>query len=319
MKRAVVIGGAGFIGSQLADRLLRSGYKVTVFDNLTMGKKSHLRGALTSSQFRFVKGDVLDERALGPILKGDPTVFHLAANSDIMKAMGNPGLDFHQGIRATFYVLEAMRRSGTRKIVYFSGSGVYGDCGRKYMRENQGALCPQSMYGAAKLSSEAMISAYSFLYGMQAWVLRLANIIGPRPTHGVVFDLIKKLKTDSCRLRVLGNGRQSKSYLHVEDLLSALFLVMKRAREPLNVFNISSGSYLSVRDITLMVIKSMGLEGKTKVVYSRSERGWKGDVPHYRLDITKIQKLGWRPQMTSKQAVLRTIREVLEDSEIRPR
>lgn len=311
MKKAVVIGGAGFIGSHFTDRLLKDGFHVTVFDNLSTGRSAHLSAARKNPRFRFVAGDLLKGTLLEKTLQGHPLVFHLAANSDIMRAMKDPGLDFSQGIEATFRVLESMRRAKAPRLVYFSGSGVYGDFGRTFVKESDGPLNPKSMYGAAKLSSESMISAYSHLYGLQAWIFRPANIIGPRPTHGVIYDFIRKLQADPKRLDVLGDGRQSKSYLHVSDLMDAVLFAVGRAREPLNTFNLASETYLSVREIAAIVIQAMGLAGSAKPRFGRSERGWKGDVPHYRLSIRKIRDLGWRPSMTSKQAVERTAHEIL--------
>ncbi len=310
--KALVIGGAGFIGSHFADRLLSDGHQVTVFDNLSTGRKAYLQSASKNKKFRFVSGDILSGSALRKAVKGQDLVFHLAANSDIMRAMKDPGLDFDQGIRATFCVLEALRREGVRKLVYFSGSGIYGDFGRTFVDESRGPLNPKSMYGAAKLSSEAMISAYSHLYDLQAWIFRPANIIGPRPTHGVIYDFISKLTADPGRLAILGDGSQTKSYLHVQDLLAAVFFAIKKARAPLNQFNLASETYISVREIAAIVAEAMGLSG-VKFLYGRGKRGWKGDVPHYRLSIQKIKKLGWKPRLTSKQAVERTAHEILAE------
>lgn len=315
--KTLVIGGAGFIGSHFVDRLLAEGHRVTVFDNLSTGRKAHLNSVATNTRFRFISGDILKGRALEKAVKGQELVFHLAANSDIMRAMRDPGLDFEQGIRATFRVLEAMRAAQSAKLVYFSGSGVYGDFGRTFVDESYGPLNPKSMYGAAKLSSEAMISAYSHLYGLQAWIFRPANIIGPRPTHGVVYDFIRKLQHNPKRLDILGDGRQSKSYLHVRDLLDAVFFTLGKARAPLNQFNLASETYLNVRGIADIVTEAMGLKGITRMYFGKSERGWKGDVPHYRLSIKAIKALGWKPSMTSEAAVERTALEILAEMDLR--
>ncbi len=310
--KTLVIGGAGFIGSHFTDRLLAEGHHVTVFDNLSTGRKAYLQGALKNNKCRFVSGDILGGEALRRAVKGQDLVFHLAANSDIMRAMKDPALDFEQGIRATFCVLEALRKENVSKLVYFSGSGIYGDFGRTFVDESKGPLNPKSMYGAAKLSSEAMISAFSHLYGLQAWIFRPANIIGPRPTHGVIYDFICKLNSNPARLSILGDGSQTKSYLHVQDLLDAVFFILKKTRQPLNQFNLASETYISVREIAAIVTESMGLEG-VKFIYGRAKRGWKGDVPHYRLSIKKIKSLGWKPKMTSTQAVERTAHEILAE------
>lgn len=315
--KTLVIGGAGFIGSHFVDRLLADGHRVSVFDNLSTGRKAHLQSVARNSRFRFIGGDILKGRTLEKAVRGQDLVFHLAANSDIMRAMRDPGLDFEQGIRATFRVLEAMRLSNVRKLVYFSGSGVYGDFGRTFVDESCGPLNPKSMYGAAKLSSEAMISAYSHLYGLQGWIFRPANIIGPRPTHGVIYDFICKLLKNPKRLDILGDGRQSKSYLHVSDLLEAVLFTLEKARAPLNQFNLASETYLSVRGIAEIVTEAMGLKGTVKLHFGKSERGWKGDVPHYRLGIKAIKALGWKPSMTSQTAVERTAREILAQMDLK--
>jgi UDP-glucose 4-epimerase len=305
-----VIGGAGFIGSHLVDRLMERRDSVTVFDNLSTGKRSFLAAHEGRPRFRFVRGDILEPSALRRAMRKNDWVFHLAANADIMKAMREPALDYEQGIRATFYVLEAMRMEGARRLVYLSGSGVYGDYGTRRVSEDQGPLRPQSMYGAAKLASEAMISAYSHLYGMRAWIFRPANIIGARPTHGVIFDLRRKLRRDPRALRVLGDGRQSKSYLHVDDLLDAVFLAMKKGKGNVNQYNVAGPTYLTVRAIAGSLIREMGLR-KVKVYYGREPRGWKGDIPKYRLDTGRLAALGWKPRYDSRGAVVRTIREIL--------
>ncbi|MBI4550385.1 MAG: NAD-dependent epimerase/dehydratase family protein [Candidatus Omnitrophica bacterium] len=308
--RDFVIGGAGFIGSHLTGRLLQAGRGVTVFDNLSTGKRSFLRPYEGHPGFRFVRGDVLSLRALRSAMKGCGFVYHLAANADIMRAMKDPGLDFYQGVVATFYVLEAMRGLGLKPLVYFSGSGVYGDYGLRSIPEDAGPLRPQSMYGAAKLSSEAMISAYSHLYGIRAWIFRPANIIGPRPTHGVIYDFIRKLKRDPRRLAVLGDGSQSKSYLHVEDLLDAVFLAVRRARAPVNAFNVGSRTSVTVREIARVVAREMGLR-RVRFDFGRGARGWKGDIPKVRLDIRRLSRLGWSPRLNSREAVVRCCREIL--------
>jgi len=316
--KSFVTGGAGFIGSHLVERLLKRGDTVTVYDNLSFGHKAFLREAQQHPKFHFMEGDLLDVVALGRAVTGHERVFHLAANSDIMRAMHDPSLDFQQGIQATFSLLEAMRQKQIRQILYFSGSGVYGDWGDKPMSETTAGTGPRSMYGAAKMASEGMIGAYSHLYDIQAWILRPANIIGSRPTHGVLFDFIRKLKTDPKRLEILGNGAQSKSYLHVEDCLDALFLVLEKAKDKMNIFNVSSESYVTVREIAALVTRAMGLQD-VAMTFGQEAGGWKGDIPVCRLSVDKIKKIGWTAKLSSAQAIEKTIREILQVNSFAPR
>lgn len=311
--KSFVTGGAGFIGSHLVERLLKRGDTVTVYDNLSFGHKAFLRAAQQQPNFRLIECDLLDAAALGRALSGHERVFHLAANSDIMRAMHDPSLDFQQGIQATFTLLEAMRQNKIRQIVYFSGSGVYGDWGEQPMSEATAGTGPRSMYGAAKMASEGMIGAYSHLYDIQAWILRPANIIGSRPTHGVLCDFIRKLKADPKRLEILGNGSQSKSYLHVEDCLDAVSVVTETAKDQMNIFNVATENYVTVRDIAATVIRLMGLQG-VEMVFGKEAGGWKGDIPICRLSVDKIKKLGWTAKLSSAQAIEKTIHEILQIS-----
>lgn len=308
--KILVTGGAGFVGSHLVDWLMKKGHRVTVYDNLKTGHLSFLTSHLKDLRFQFIKNDVLNSQALKKALKGQDMVFHASANSDIIKAMKSPNLDFKQGILATFRLLEAMIESGVKKLVYFSGSGVYGDFGSQFMHEDLGPLNPKSMYGAAKLSSEGMISAFSHLYGFQAWIFRPANIIGGRPTHGVIYDFIQKLNKNPNEIKILGDGTQSKSYIHITDVVDGILFVLENTNRPLNQFNIATESYITVREIAEMVCAEMGLD-RARLIFGKSERGWIGDVPKYRLDIKKIKSLGWKPKLNTRQAVMKTIHEIL--------
>lgn len=310
-KNALITGGAGFIGSQLADYLLDKGYIVTVIDNLSWGKEEFFEHNLKNSKFKFVKLDLLDKKALSNVLSDKiDTVFHLAANSDISRSAKDPVIDLNNTTIATFNLLSVMREKGVKKIFYFSGSGVYGDVGNIYTKENFGPLCPVSMYGATKLSAEAMIYAYSNLFDMQVWVLRPANIIGPRATHGVIFDFINQLKEHPEFLRILGNGKQSKSYLYIKDVIDAVDLVWNKSKEKVNIFNIASNSFITVTEIANEILKQMDLIN-TRVEYTGGTIGWKGDVSVVRIDNKKIEKLGWKSKYTSKQAVRKTVQLLL--------
>jgi len=313
--RYFITGGAGFIGSSVCARLLAANSQdsVTVFDNLSSGKESYIERHYVNPQFRFVKGDLLNSDELNSSIKGHDFVFHFAANADIAKSMTNTDLDVKLTIVATYNLLEAMRLGGVRKIVYSSGSGIYGDVGITETAEDFGPLLPISLYGASKLGAEGLISAFSHMFDMQAWIFRFANVIGGRQTHGVISDFIQKLKANSTTLDVLGNGTQSKAYIHVTDIMNAIFFVVERAKDRVNLFNVATDDYITVREIAERVVAAMSLQG-VKMNYSASDRGWKGDVPVVRFNLDKIHTLGWRAKHSSQQAVDRTIRELLEIS-----
>lgn len=312
----VVSGGAGFIGSTLVDRLMSAGHTVTVIDNLSGGDRTFLAHHRASARFRLVVADVRQTdkliKAMGPQVD---LVFHLAANADIARGVEDPTLDFEHSIVATFSMLQAMRHHGIKKLVYTSGSGVYGDRGLSYFAETWGPLEPVSMYGASKLSAEGLVSAFTHLYDMQAWIVRPANIIGPRATHGVVFDFMRRLRKDPTQLRILGDGKQSKAYLHVDDVIDAFLLVQRKGKEQVNFFNLSSNSFITVNGIADLVIRGMGLS-KVKRTHTAGKIGWKGDVPVIRLRNDRITKLGWRPEYDSAGAVKATIAALLADPRI---
>jgi UDP-glucose 4-epimerase len=310
----LVSGGAGFIGSTLVDRLLAADHTVTVVDNLTGGDRGFLAHHESSPRFRLLVQDVRDTGALIAALDGAniELVYHLAANADIARGVHDPTLDFENSIVATFSMLQAMRHHGIKKLFYTSGSGVYGDQGSKFIPETHGPLEPVSMYGASKLGAEALISAFVHLYGIQAWVFRPANIIGPRSTHGVVYDFIRKLQKDPTQLAILGNGKQSKAYLHVDDVIDAMLLVQKKSKAPLSFFNLSSSSFISVNEIADLVIKGMQLK-KVKRTHTPGKVGWKGDVPVIRLRNARLAKLGWKPKYNSARAVAATVTALLAD------
>ena len=307
----VVTGGAGFIGSNLVDRLILAKHKVTVIDNLSGGHGQFVAHHEGSPRFRFVKLDLRDHTRLKKAIpKNTDVVFHLAANADIARGVEDPTLDYEHSVVATFSLLRAMRAHGIDKIVYTSGSGVYGDRGRAYAAETYGPLMPVSMYGATKLGAEGLISAFCHLFDMRAWVVRPANIIGPRATHGVVFDFVRRLKADPTHLRILGDGQQSKAYLHVDDVIDALLLVFRKAKGRVNFFNLSSNSFITVNQIANVVTREMGLK-RMKYAHTPGKIGWKGDVAVVRLDNTRLARLGWRAKYTSARAVRATVRALL--------
>ncbi len=309
--RYLITGGAGFIGSTIVDKLLEDDInEVTVFDNFCSGKLSYIEKYLNNKRFKLIKGDLLDLSLIKESIKDHNFIFHFAANPDISKAMIETDLDLRLSIIATYNLLEAMRLNRIKKIVYSSGSGVYGDVGLTETPEDFGPLMPSSMYGACKLGSEAIISAFCNMFDMQSWIFRFANVIGKNQTHGVGFDFINKLKKEPKQLTILGDGTQSKSYIHVNDVIDAILFVAKKTNEIVNIYNVATDDYITVNEIASIVIKEMNLENVI-FEYTGGKRGWKGDVPIVRFNLEKIHKLGWKSKYNSKEAVKRSIREML--------
>lgn len=305
-----ITGGAGFIGSHLVDSLIKNGV-VTVYDNLSSGSKNFIARHLKKDNFRFIKNDLLDRKSLEKAIRGSDFVFHLAANPDIQSSVANPSLDFEQGTLATFNLLEAMRKNNVRKIAFSSSSTVFGEPKIIPTPEDYGPLLPISSYGASKLACEGLIAAYCHLYDFQAWIFRFANVVGPRLTHGAIYDFIKKLGENKKVLEVLGDGEQSKSYIHVKDCVESMIFGASRGKEQCSLFNLGTEDQTKVKDIARALLKEMGLN-QTKIIFTGGKRGWEGDVPQMLLDITKLKKLGWQPKYNSRQAVLRAIRENLK-------
>jgi UDP-glucose 4-epimerase len=312
----VVTGGAGFIGSNLVDQLRASKHRVTVIDNLSGGRREFIAHHVGTPGFVFVELDLRDhERLVAAIPRDTEVVFHLAANADIARGVHDPTLDFEQTTVATFSLLRAMQRHGIKQIVYTSGSGVYGDRGAAFSSETHGPLLPVSMYGATKASAEALISAFCHLYDMRAWIVRPANIIGPRATHGVVYDFVKRLRAEPTKLHILGDGKQSKAYLHVADVVDAIVRVRVRGpkRDRVGIYNLSSNSFVTVNQIAKLVLAEMKLRD-VKITHGGGKIGWKGDVAVVRLRNTKLAKLGWRAKHDSASAVRATVRALLAES-----
>ena len=306
-----VIGGAGFIGSNVVDTLMQRGCQVTVYDNLSSGRKQFINQYFGKDGFTFIEGDLSDIEKLKDAMKGFEHVFHFAANPDIARGMVETDLDLREGTILTYNVLEAMRVNNVRRVLYSSGSGVYGEVGAVATPEDYGPLLPISMYGASKLACEGMISAFCHMFDMQAWILRFANVIGARQTHGVCLDFIRKLKKNPQELEILGDGTQSKSYIHIKDCLEAIFLIRQKAREKVNVYNVATDDYIDVTSIANLVVEEMGLKN-VQYKYTGGDRGWKGDVPQVRFDLNKLHKLGWRAHYTSPEAVRLSVKEILE-------
>jgi len=302
----MVTGGAGCIGSDLAEALLDRGHQVTVVDNLSSGKREHIADLLDRPGFRFIEGDLLDAATLDAAFDpGVDMVYHLAANPDVKFVPGDPtDKDLRQNTLCTYYVLESMRRHGVCRLAFASTSAIYGICERQPIAEDQ-APHPISLYGATKLSCEAMICAFQHLFGMDCWIFRFANVVGPKVRkrgRTVIGDFIDKLRRDPARLQVLGNGRQAKSYLLAEECVEAMLFAMDHAPPGLNIFNLGCDDSLSVNRIAAMVAGAMGLSG-VALEYTGGEGGWLGDVPRFRLDVSAINGLGWRARYNSEEAV----------------
>jgi UDP-glucose 4-epimerase len=311
--RYFITGGAGFIGSNMTDRLLNyNSNEVTVYDNFCSGQMSYIEHHLQNKSFRLIKGDLLDLPLLKKSIVGHDFVFHFAANPDIAKSMLETDLDLRLGIIATYNVVESMRTAGVKMLAYSSGSGVYGDVGLTQTAENFGPLLPISMYGASKLGAEGVISAFCGMFDLQAWIFRFANVVGPRQTHGVGFDFIRKLKKEPHTLQILGDGSQSKSYIHVTDVIDAMLFVIEKQRRNVNVFNVATDDYITVNEIAEIVTEEMKISD-VKFEHTGGSRGWKGDVPVVRFDIEKIHKLGWVSKHSSKQAIRLSIQSLLKE------
>lgn len=312
-KSVFVTGGAGFIGSHLIDKLIANN-KVTVYDNLSSGKREYLAKYSKNKNFSFVKGDLLDLNCLKNALEGCEFVFHLAANPDIRLGSEKTDTDLKQGTIATYNVLEAMRVNKVKEIAFSSSSTVFGEATKIPTAEDYAPLMPISLYGASKLAAEGLILAYCNSFDMRTWIFRFANIIGSRGTHGVIVDFINKLKKNKNELEILGDGEQKKSYLHVTECINGMLFAIENSNERMNIFNLGSGDQIEVKEIGETIVKEMNLKN-VNFRYTGGARGWKGDVPIMRLSIDKIKKLGWMPKLSSKDAVRLAVRELLKESQ----
>lgn len=314
--RACIVGGAGFIGSHFCDHLLAdpTTERVTVYDNFTSGREWHLGHHLDDPRFAVVRGEVADLDHLAEAMSGHGLVIHLASNPDIAKAMTDPRVDFDEGTALTFSVVEAARRAGVAEVLYASGSGVYGELGEVEAHEDHGPLLPTSTYGASKLAGEAMLSSYVAMFGIAASAFRFGNVVGPRQTHGVGFDFVRRLRRDPTLLDILGDGTQSKSYVHVEDVVRAVMTARATRRSGYEVFNVATGDYVSVREIALLALDVLGLDHATTAFrFSGGDRGWKGDVPIVRLSTERIRSRGWTCERLSRDALRAAMESMMAD------
>lgn len=308
--KILVTGGAGFIGSHLDDALIAREHQLTIVDNLVLGRKENIEHLIGNPNFRFIEADLLDMSKMREIFaegKFD-MVYHLAANSDIQKGGKDPMVDYNLTFNTTFNVLQLLKEFDIKKFFFASTSAIYGET-YDVLNEDYGPLKPVSNYGAGKLASEAFISAFSSTYGIQTWITRFPNVVGERFTHGVIYDFIKKLRNNPGELEVLGNGEQCKPYVYVKDLIEAILYVIDHASDMYNVYMIGSDSRTKVKEIAAMVIEEMELNAKIR--YTGGDRGWVGDVPEFRYDLTKINQLGWTAPHNSNESVRLAIQKAL--------
>ncbi len=310
--RALVTGGAGFIGSHLVDALMRSGYEVRVIDNLSQGRIENISRWIGAPGFEFIEGDVADEAIMREAVKSCDAVFHLAANPEVR--LGDPRTHYRENVHATYVVLEAMRASDVKKMIFTSSSTVYGEARIMPTPEDYSPLLPISMYGACKLASESLIIGYCMMYDMGAAILRLANIVGSRARHGVIVDFIMKLRSNPRRLEILGDGEQTKSYLLVDDCVDAIMRAFESIDRGVEIYNVGSEDAINVKTIAGIVIEELGLRDVEMTYTGGVEgRGWRGDVRRMLLDISKIKSLGWRPRHNSAESVRLAARALKEE------
>ncbi|MEM1803036.1 MAG: SDR family NAD(P)-dependent oxidoreductase [Desulfurococcaceae archaeon] len=312
--KVIVTGGAGFIGSHLVDKLVELNYHVVVIDNLSSGSIENIRHHLNKGSVEFIQVDLKNREDTYRAITNADVVFHLAANPEVRVSSIAPEVHFNENIVATFNVLEAMRRNDVEKIVFASSSSVYGEPENIPVDETA-PLRPVSVYGASKASCESLIHAYSKLYGVNAIILRYANIVGPRLRHGVIYDLLTKLTRNKEVLEVLGDGTQVRSYLYITDAIDATLVAWLKSPSGYNVYNIGNIDWITVNDVVDVILSELNLKNKTRVIYKPVLHGvgWLGDVKRIALDMERIMKLGWKPTLNSKESVRKTTRELIAE------
>jgi UDP-glucose 4-epimerase len=303
--KVLVTGAAGFIGSNVVDRLLSIGYDVVGYDNFSTGREEFLAGAVTSSRFRLVRADLLDLDKLKSEMAGVDLVLHLAANADVRFGTDHPRRDLEQNAIATWNVLEAMRANGTKRIGFSSTGSVYGEPTVHPTPEDAPFPVQTSLYGASKLAAEGLLQAYAEGFGFQVYIFRFVSILGERYTHGHVFDFLKQLRQHPDHLHILGNGLQRKSYLYVQDCVDAILTILSKAEGPVNIYNLGTDEYCTVNESVGWICERA--ECSPHKTYSGGERGWIGDSPFIFLDCQKLRGLGWKPALTIREAVIRTV------------
>ena len=312
--RVAVTGAAGFIATNLLPRLLARGDEIFAFDNFFLGRREYLRPFENEKRFHFHEIDLLDRDRIAAVFEESKPdlVWHLAANSDISYGTTYTDFDLKGGTLVTYNVLEAMRRAGTKEIIFSSSGAVYGEPSVMPTPEHYGPILPISLYAASKVACEALLTAFAHNYDMRCWIFRFGNIVGPNPTHGVIYDFIRKLRADPTQLAILGDGTQSKPYVYVDDCIDGMEFGYRSVRNEVNCYNLAVADHTSVNEIARWTIEAMSLVPQAvRLNYSGGPRGWKGDVPQVRLDTARMAKLGWTPKLSSAEAVRRTIREVV--------
>jgi len=300
-----VTGAAGFIASNLADRLLRDGHEVVGYDNFSSGQERFVADARKVAKFSLVRGDLLDATALTAAMAGCDFVFHLAANADVRFGTDHPSRDLEQNTIGTFRVLDAMRVNGIKKIAFSSTGSVYGEPNVHPTPEDAPFPVQTSLYAAAKVAGEGLVSAFCEGFGMQGWIFRFVSILGERYSHGHVFDFYKSLRADPTKLRILGNGKQRKSYLYVQDCIAAMLCAIERAGAKVNIYNLGTDEYCEVNDSVGWICEALGIAPER--TYTGGDRGWIGDNPFILLDCARIRSLGWAPTLTIREGILKTL------------
>jgi UDP-glucose 4-epimerase len=303
--RCFVTGAAGFIGSNLVDRLLQAGHSVVGFDNFSTGRRRFLLEAMQSPHFALIEGDVLDRDRINAAIRGADFVFHLAANADVRFGVEHTFKDIEQNIVATYNVLEAMRHAGVTKIAFSSTGSVYGEAEVFPTPEAAPFPVQTSLYGTSKIAAEGLISSYCEGFGFQGYIFRFVSILGERYTHGHVFDFYKKLIQDPDRLEVLGNGKQRKSYLYVHDCIDAILIAIQKAADRVNIFNLGHDEYCEVDQSIGWICRRLQL--KPSLTYTGGVRGWVGDSPFIFLDAARVRSLGWKPKRSIEQGIIATL------------
>jgi len=314
MANYFIAGGAGFIGSHLVKAILNqeAGSRVTVYDNFSSGRMRFLDEVKDDPRLSIITADIKQIDDLKKTMNGKEIVYHLASNPDISKAAVEPDIDFWEGTYLTNNILEAMRVNGVRKILYASGSGIYGDAGLADIGEDYSPTLPISTYGASKLAGESLIASYCHMFDMNGVAFRFANVVGRHQTHGVCYDFIRSLFDNPRELNILGDGTQSKSYIGVSDVISALRLLEKKSPDGFSYYNVATLDHITVSEIADIVINVMGLRGVARN-YTGGRRGWKGDVPVVRLNSQKIRNLGWNNEYASREVIYNSSKSIYED------
>ena len=311
-KKVFITGGAGFVGSNVADKLLDMGCEVTVYDNFKTGQDSFIENV--KSKINLIKGDITDLDSLKTAMQGHDFVFHLSANADVRGGVKNTRIDLEQNTIGTWNVLEAMRLNNVKGIAFSSTSAIYGEPDKFPTPET---YCPvqTSLYGASKLAGEAMIQAFCEGFGIKSWIFRFVSLIGERYTHGVIFDFVKKLNKNPKELEILGDGEQKKSYLYINDCVNAMMFAIENADEKVNIFNLGNVEYMNVKDVAKIIIEEIGLSD-VEYKFTGGEKGWIGDAPFVQLDVKKIMNLGWKPEVSIEDGIRRTVKYLKENPEL---